>query len=90
VELPDLKQRLIREILAISMQDNCKARLLQADGTYKRVKCDATQPRIRSQERFLEIALQNASRRLNEMPPPPLPFTQDRPARKKQRKRQTG
>jgi polyphosphate kinase len=90
IEQPDLKQRVIREILGISMQDNCKARQLQSDGTYQRVKCDNPQSRIRSQERFLEIALQNASRRLNEVPPPPLPFVQDRPARKRQRKRQTG
>ncbi len=90
IEQPELKQRLIREILAISLQDNTKARELQSDGTYKRIKAEATQPRVRSQERFLEIALQNASRRLNEIPPPPLPFVQDRPARKRQRKRQTG
>jgi polyphosphate kinase len=89
IEQPDLKQRLIREILAISMQDNCKARALQSDGSYRRAKCDSAQPRIRSQERFLEIALQNASRRLNEVPPPPLPFVQDQPTRKRQRKRQT-
>jgi polyphosphate kinase len=90
IEQPEHKQRLIREILAISLQDNCKARELQPDGTYRRVKCDSTQPRIRSQERFLEIALQNAARRLNEVPPPPLPFVKDRPTRKRQRKRQTG
>jgi polyphosphate kinase len=90
IEQPELKQRLIREILAISMQDNVKARELLPDGSYRRMKADASQPRVRSQERFLEVALQSASRRLNEVALPPLPNGQPRPIGKKQRKRQTG
>ena len=35
IEQPDLKQRLIREILAISLADNCKARVLLADGSWQ-------------------------------------------------------
>ena len=61
MEAPELKQRLIREILATTMADNVKARELLPDGTYRRLPCDPSQPRLRSQERFLEIAAENAA-----------------------------
>ena len=44
MEAPELKQRLIREILATTMADNVKARELLADGTYRRLPCDPSQP----------------------------------------------
>src|SRR5205823_10916257 len=37
IEPPELKRRLIDEILATSLADNVKARELQPDGTWKRV-----------------------------------------------------
>jgi polyphosphate kinase len=81
VEPPELKQRLIREILAVSLADNSKARELLSDGRYRRVTPGPGQPVVRSQERFLELAAQNAQRRLSEtMPEPPPPVTA-RPAR---------
>ena len=58
-------------VLAIGLADNVKARQLLPDGTYRRVQRQADQPAVRSQERFLEIAAQNAQRRLMEMPAPP-------------------
>ena len=36
IESPDLKKRVVNEILEASLQDNVKARLLQPDGTYVR------------------------------------------------------
>jgi polyphosphate kinase len=71
VEPPELKQRLIREILAVSLADNVKSRELLPDGSYRRVKADSA-PRVRSQERFLELAAQQAQR-LSESPPQPAP-----------------
>ena len=71
VEPPEIKQRLIREILAVSLADNVKARELLPDGSYRRVKPDNA-PRVRSQERFLELAAQQAQR-LSESPPQPAP-----------------
>ena len=71
VEHTELKNRLVHEILAIGLADNAKARELLADGSYRRVQRNAEQPAVRSQERFLEIAAQNAQRRPLEMPPPP-------------------
>jgi polyphosphate kinase len=71
VEPPELKQRLIREILAVSLADNVKARELLPDGSYNRMSHDSA-PRVRSQERFLELAVQQ-TQRLNESPPQPAP-----------------
>jgi polyphosphate kinase len=71
IEHTELKNRLVHEILAISLADNAKARELLPDGSYRRVQRSADQPMLRSQERFLEIALQSAQRRLIEVPTPP-------------------
>lgn len=37
LEQPDLKNRVIKEILEVSLSDNTKARELQSDGSYKRI-----------------------------------------------------
>ena len=91
IEPPELKQRLIREILSTSLHDNVKARELLPDGSYRRVVPDPGQARVRSQERFLEIAVQNAARRLSEVQPPPssvaVPVVP--PTGRRTRKRQT-
>jgi polyphosphate kinase len=91
IETPELKQRLIREILTISQSDNEKARELLPDGSYRRVTAEPGKPLVRSQQRFLEIALQNAGRRLSEGPlhVPPAevkPTPRVRTARKRQTK----
>src|SRR5207302_6463684 len=70
IEQALLKQRLIREILAISLADNAKSRELLPDGSWRKVQVAPGQPRVRSQERFLEIAAQNATGRLEEPPAP--------------------
>jgi polyphosphate kinase len=96
VEQPDLKQRLIDEVLATSLVDNVKARVLLPDGTYRRVERKTDEPAVRSQERFLELAAAAAARRQLSadaltMPPVPLPpEIPPRPMRKKRRHRQTG
>ena len=69
IEEPDLKQRLIREILAISLADNCKARVLLADGSWQRIPLRPDEARVRSQEKFLELAAQNSARPLSELVP---------------------
>jgi polyphosphate kinase len=90
IEPPELKQRLIREMLATSLADNAKARLLLPDGSYERLKPIDDQRCVRSQDRFLEMAAQHAVRPLTENPPPPIPFVEQRPtATRRHRKRQT-
>lgn len=56
VEQPDLKTRLIDEILKTTLDDNVKARELLPDGTYRRVTPGPGEPAVRSQQRFLELA----------------------------------
>jgi polyphosphate kinase len=67
IEQADLKHRLIGEVLATVLADNVKARELLADGTYRRVVADG--PRVRSQERFLELAASTTARWLNGVAP---------------------
>ncbi len=61
IEQPDLKRRLIEEVLAVSQGDNVKARRLLTDGHWERVAAK-DQPRLRSQERFLVLAAESAGR----------------------------
>jgi polyphosphate kinase len=96
IEQPDLKQRLIDEVLAISLADNVKARVLLPDGSYRRVERKPDEPAVRSQERFLDLAATVAARR--QLSGDPLAGTLDSPSaaaapqalRKKRRHRQTG
>ncbi len=81
IEQPDLKQRLIAEVLATTLADNVKARELLPSGAYRRVERPANQPPLRSQERFLEIAVQNAQRRLAEATLQAAPTLIPKPAR---------
>jgi polyphosphate kinase len=74
IENSELKNRLVHEVLAIGLADNCKARELLPDGTYRRVVRAPDQPLMRSQERFLEIAAQNAQRHLIDTVPQPSPL----------------
>jgi polyphosphate kinase len=80
IEQPDIRQRLIREMLAISLADNLKARELLSDGSYRRVRPAPDQPRVRSQQRFLEIAAEGAAQRLNEVAAPPAILLEPGPA----------
>jgi polyphosphate kinase len=68
IEQPDLKKRLIHEILATCLADNVKARELLPDGSYRRVTPRPDQPRVRSQELFWEMAVQKAAGRPIEVP----------------------
>jgi polyphosphate kinase len=91
IEQPELKQRLIREILTTSLADNLKSRELQPEGSYRRVVPEPGQLKVRSQERFLEIALQTANRRITDAVLPPIPFVEPRPrGTRRPRKHQTG
>jgi polyphosphate kinase len=91
VEQPDLKLRLVDEILKTTLADNVKSRELQADGTYRLVTLQPGEPPVRSQQRFLELAAEAASRQATA--PPAGPETEPtttpgpRPARKSRGRR---
>ena len=63
IEQPELKQRVINEILQVSLADNVKARELQADGSYRRLRARDGEKTVRSQEAFMEQARANAARK---------------------------
>jgi hypothetical protein len=51
-----LRERLISEVLAISLADNRKARFLQSDGSYRRAAPVPGGTSCRSQFQFLALA----------------------------------
>ena len=56
IENTDLKSRIINEILLTYLNDNVKARLMQPDGSYVRVKPTDGEKPIRSQSELIAIA----------------------------------
>ncbi|MFO0936193.1 MAG: polyphosphate kinase 1 [Gemmataceae bacterium] len=62
IEQPDIKQRVIEEILKTSLEDTVKARVLMPDGTYKRVEPRSGDAPLRSQSRFLQLATEAEKR----------------------------
>src|SRR5271157_1798459 len=60
IEDPPLRARIIDRILAVVLSDNLKARELQSDGTYRRLKPKPGEPVIRSQSEFQNIAREHA------------------------------
>ena len=89
IEQADLKQRLINEILATTMADNVKARELLPDGSYRRMTPKEGAPLVRSQERFLQMAAENAARRPVALDVPPAQV-EPRTIRKGKSRRRTG
>jgi polyphosphate kinase len=56
IENTDLKSRIINEILLTYLNDNVKARLMQPDGAYARIKPRDGEKPIRSQSELIAIA----------------------------------
>jgi len=52
----ELKTRIMDEILMTYLKDNIKARIMQADGSYVRIKPKGNEKHIRSQNELIEIA----------------------------------
>ncbi|MFO0801712.1 MAG: polyphosphate kinase 1 [Gemmataceae bacterium] len=89
VEQPDLKIRLIDEILKTTLGDNVKARELLPDGGYRRVIPAPGAPSIRSQQRFLELAEAGIKAPLAPAPAEDANRIVPRPVRKPRAKRTT-
>jgi len=56
IEDGNLRERVMREILAISLEDNVKARSLQPDGSYRRPVLAKGEEPCRSQDKFMAAA----------------------------------
>lgn len=65
VEDGALRDRLINEILAVTLADNCRASILQSNGAYKPAAMKRGVPLNRSQSAFIDFALEkmNPARR---------------------------
>jgi polyphosphate kinase len=55
IEAPDLKQRVLSEILPAYLRDNARARVLQPDGSYRRLQPADGQPLHRVQHELLSL-----------------------------------
>ena len=55
VEAPDLRERILGEILPAYLRDNVKARIVLPDGTHKRVVIGENETRHRCQEELLAV-----------------------------------
>ncbi len=55
VETPDLKQRILKEIVPMYLHDNTRARLLRPDGSYERLQPALGEPAHRVQEELLAL-----------------------------------
>ncbi|MFO0796291.1 MAG: polyphosphate kinase 1 [Gemmataceae bacterium] len=83
IEQPDLKARVIDEILKTTLADNVKARELLPDGTYRRVTPADGEAPLRSQARYLELAEQAGRPALGTADPAaPAPPQAPRPAKR--------
>jgi polyphosphate kinase len=57
VEDGNLRERIIKEILATSLADNTRARFLHADGSYRKLEPGRGERRRRSQSEFVALAM---------------------------------
>ena len=59
IEDGNLRERIIRQILGVSLADNTRARFLQSDGSYQAVRPGRSQKPVRSQFEFIALASAN-------------------------------
>jgi polyphosphate kinase len=56
IETPALRDQIINDVIPAFLNDRVKARELQADGTYKRLRPEGTEPRRQAQWQFREVS----------------------------------
>jgi polyphosphate kinase len=57
IEDPELKERVLQELLALCLRDRVKARALQPDGTYVRLRPGPDEPALCMQDALMDLAL---------------------------------
>jgi polyphosphate kinase len=62
VENPTLRDQIINEVLPSFLHDRVKARELQADGKYRRLKPEGSEPRAQAQWHFREVSRERAKK----------------------------
>src|SRR6516225_1760792 len=56
IETPALRDKIINDVIPALLNDRVKARELQADGTYRRLKPEGAEPRRQAQWQFREVS----------------------------------
>ena len=56
IETPVLRDQIVNDVIPAFLNDRVKARELQADGTYRRLKPEGTEPRRQAQWQFREVS----------------------------------
>src|SRR5438874_1046744 len=62
VETPTLRDQIINEVLPSFLNDRVKARELQPNGTYRRLKPEGSEPRAQAQWHFREVSRERAKK----------------------------
>jgi polyphosphate kinase len=70
IETPPLRDHIINEVLPRFLNDRVKARELQPDGSYRRLKPEGPEPRSQAQWHFREVTRERAKKLGRKKSPP--------------------
>jgi polyphosphate kinase len=70
IETPALRDHITHEVLPRFLHDRVKARELQPDGSYRRLKPEGPEPRSQAQWHFREVTRERAKKLGRKKPPP--------------------
>jgi polyphosphate kinase len=69
IETPQLRDNIINEVLPRFLDDRVKARELQPDGSYRRLKPEGPEPRAQAQWHFREVSRERDKQQRRKKPP---------------------
>jgi polyphosphate kinase len=69
IETPQLRDNIINEVLPRFLDDRVKARELQPDGSYRRLKPEGPEPRSQAQWHFREVSRERDKQQRRKKPP---------------------
>src|SRR6059036_3176166 len=70
IETPALRDQIVNEVIPTFLNDRVKARELQPDGTYRRLKPEGPEPRSQAQWHFREVTRERAKKLGRKKSPP--------------------
>ena len=62
IEMPALRDQIVNEVIPTVLNDRVKARELQPDGTYRRLKPEGPEPSRQAQWQFREVSRERAKK----------------------------
>ena len=87
IEAPELRKRVVEEIIPAYLRDNTRARILKSDGTYVRATADEKQPDFRAQR---DLLLNASAGTASEAPLAKSEAANGKPTEKKKRRTKPG